>query len=158
MSNRLSTTKREGFKTILPFATEQEALNATEDNLVMSPVRVSKYVEENTVSEINWSSITSKPSTFTPSSHNHGGGDITSAVDNATTAANCSREIVNGNGMNFTGGALTTNRTIALGTPSTLNALTTNDVSTSSHTHDLGITVSTSDPSGGVNGDIWMTY
>lgn len=35
-----------------------------------------------------WANLAGKPSTFTPSSHNHGGGDITSAVANATNATN----------------------------------------------------------------------
>jgi hypothetical protein len=46
--------------------------------------------------------------------------------------------------MNFVGGALNANRTITLGTPSTLTGSTTNAVTTSSHTHaitvNLGIT------------------
>ncbi|AYN57880.1 tail protein [Arthrobacter phage Faja] len=33
-----------------------------------------------------WASVSGKPSTFPPSSHNHPGGDITSAVANATNA------------------------------------------------------------------------
>ncbi|QFG09571.1 minor tail protein [Arthrobacter phage TripleJ] len=35
-----------------------------------------------------WSSLAGKPSTFPPSSHTHPGGDITSAVANATNAVN----------------------------------------------------------------------
>lgn len=35
-----------------------------------------------------WSNLSGKPSTFPPSSHNHSGGDITSAVANATNATN----------------------------------------------------------------------
>lgn len=35
-----------------------------------------------------WASVSGKPSTFAPSSHSHTGGDITSAVANATNAAN----------------------------------------------------------------------
>jgi len=41
-----------------------------------------------TVYPAGWSDIEGKPSTFTPSSHTHGGGDITSAVANATAAVN----------------------------------------------------------------------
>lgn len=37
----------------------------------------------NSASSVAWSGITGKPTSFTPSSHTHGGGDITSAVDNA---------------------------------------------------------------------------
>jgi len=73
----------------------------------------------------------------------------------------------NGNGMNFT--TFTTSGTVTLGTPSTLTKSSTNAVTTSSHTHAIGdgivkahtttggqITVSTSAPSGGTNGDIWL--
>lgn len=35
-----------------------------------------------------WASVSGKPSTFAPSAHNHPGGDITSAVANATNATN----------------------------------------------------------------------
>jgi hypothetical protein len=63
------------------------------------------------------------------------------------TATNCSRQIINGNGMNFTGGALNTDRTITLGTPGTCTGATTNSVTTSSHTHaitvNLGVTAGT---------------
>ena len=73
----------------------------------------------------------------TPTAHTHAGGDITSAVANATTAANCSRQVINGNGMNFTGGQLNADRTITLGTPSSLTDATTNAVTTNSHTHQI---------------------
>jgi hypothetical protein len=63
------------------------------------------------------------------------------------TATNCSRQILSGNGMAFTGGALNTDRTITLGTPGTLTGSTTNSVSASSHTHaitvNLGVTAGT---------------
>lgn len=35
---------------------------------------------------VPWTGITGKPSTYTPSAHTHGGGDITSAVASATNA------------------------------------------------------------------------
>ena len=35
---------------------------------------------------VEWTNVLSKPTTFTPSSHQHAGGDITSAVANATDA------------------------------------------------------------------------
>lgn len=38
-----------------------------------------------------WSNLAGKPSTFPPSSHSHGGGDITSAVANATNATNATK-------------------------------------------------------------------
>jgi hypothetical protein len=66
-------------------------------------------------------------------------GALSGNATTATTATNCSREIINGNGMDFTGGQLNTNRTITLGTPSTITGSTTNSVTTSSHTHALTV-------------------
>jgi hypothetical protein len=71
-------------------------------------------------------------------------GALSGNASTATTATNCSRQILSGNGMNFTGGQLNADRTITLGTPSTITGSTTNSVTTSSHTHaltvDLGVT------------------
>lgn len=66
--------------------------------------------------------------------HTHGGGDITSAVANATTAANCSRSVTAGNGLTG-GGALTADRTLTLGTPGSCSPSTSNAVTSTSHTH-----------------------
>lgn len=52
------------------------------------------------------------------------------------TPVTTAREIVAGNGMSG-GGTLGADRTIALGTPGTLTASTTNAVTTTSHTHDV---------------------
>ena len=71
---------------------------------------------------------------------------------NATTATNCSRQIINGNGMNFTDGALTADRTITLGTPSTLTGSTANAVTASSHTH--AITVNLGSTAGTTSGPV----
>lgn len=68
-------------------------------------------------------------------------GNLTGNATTATTATNCSRQIINGNGMNFTGGALNADRTITLGTPGTITGATTNAVTTSSHTHALSFAV-----------------
>lgn len=38
-----------------------------------------------------WANLAGKPATFPPSGHSHGGGDITSAVANATSAANATK-------------------------------------------------------------------
>lgn len=47
----------------------------------------SNYIDlVDTLSGADWDAITNKPSTFTPSAHTHGGGDITSAVANAVAA------------------------------------------------------------------------
>lgn len=50
-----------------------------------------------------------------------------------TNNAGTVTQVLDGNGMNFT--AFTTSGTITLGTPSTLTSLTTNAVTSSSHTH-----------------------
>ena len=63
------------------------------------------------------------------------GISITGNAATATTATNCSREIIEGDGMNFTGGELNDDRTITLGTPSSITSTSTNAVTTSSHTH-----------------------
>jgi hypothetical protein len=55
------------------------------------------------------------------------------------TATNCSRQILSGNGMNFVGGPLNTDRTITLGTPGTITPNTTNSVSATSHTHAIDL-------------------
>jgi hypothetical protein len=79
---------------------------------------------------------------------------ITGNAATATTATNCSRQIINGNGMNFTGGELNTNRTITLGTPGTLNSGTTNSVTTSSHTHNITVVGTVSQSGGNPTGAI----
>lgn len=68
------------------------------------------------------------------------------------------------------GGDLSANRTISMGTPGSLTTSTANSASGTTHTHAIGggivkshvaatggqITVSTGDPTGGTNGDIWF--
>jgi hypothetical protein len=65
----------------------------------------------------------------------------------ADTATNCSRRILSGDGMNFTGGQLNTDRTITLGTPGDLTGTSTSAVTATSHTHkitvNLGVTAGT---------------
>jgi hypothetical protein len=61
------------------------------------------------------------------------------------TATNCSREIKTGSGMNFTGGQLNVDRTITLGTPSSITSSSTDSVTTSSHTHLLADNAVTQD-------------
>jgi hypothetical protein len=75
-----------------------------------------------------------------------------------------------GNGLTG-GGTIAANRTLTLGAGGTVSGSSTNSVTTSSHTHALdgavlrnvtsgqssgSVTVSTSGPSGGANGDIWL--
>ena len=53
---------------------------------------------------------------------------------NASSATNCSRSVVAGNGLTG-GGALSANRTLTLGTPSAITLSSTNSVAATSHTH-----------------------
>lgn len=57
------------------------------------------------------------------------------SAGSATTAANCSRQVVAGNGLSG-GGALTADRTVTLGTPGTITGTSTNSVTATSHTHE----------------------
>lgn len=57
---------------------------------------------------------------------------------NAASATNCSRSIVAGDGLSG-GGELNANRTITLGTPSTITASTSNSTTGTSHTHNLDV-------------------
>lgn len=61
-------------------------------------------------------------------------------VGNASvdTAANLTRSISSGNGLSG-GGELTTNRTISLGTPSTITESTSNSTTSTSHTHAISL-------------------
>lgn len=75
-----------------------------------------------------------------PTSHTHSGGDITSAVNNAT---NCSRQVIAGTLLSG-GGQLNANRTINL--------------MHGGNWQPRRVSHSTSNPSGGSNGDIWLKY
>lgn len=57
---------------------------------------------------------------------------------NAASATDCSRSVIAGNGLSG-GGALTSNRTVTLGTPGNITATSTNSVTETSHTHNLDI-------------------
>lgn len=65
-----------------------------------------------------------------------------SNVTNVAQAA-AATQIIAGNGLSG-GGAISANRTITLGTPSSLTKTATNSVSTTSHTHELGADVKAS--------------
>ena len=56
---------------------------------------------------------------------------------NASSATNLSRSILAGNGL--TGGALSADRTLTLGTPSDITATSANSVTATSHTHNLSM-------------------
>lgn len=60
-------------------------------------------------------------------------------TDALATKANTSTQVIAGNGLSG-GGNFSANRTVALGTPSTLTSSTTNAVTASSHTHEIVVT------------------
>lgn len=62
---------------------------------------------------------------------------------NPNTKANTATQVIAGNGLSG-GGNLSANRTLTLGIPSTLTSASTNSVSTTSHTHELGADVKAS--------------
>ncbi|MDH1068949.1 hypothetical protein N5B96_05505 [Acinetobacter johnsonii] len=57
---------------------------------------------------------------------------------NAASATDCSRSVIAGNGLSG-GGALTSDRTVTLGTPGNITATSTNSVTETSHTHNLDV-------------------
>lgn len=57
---------------------------------------------------------------------------------NAASATDCSRSVIAGNGLSG-GGALTSDRTVTLGTPGNITATSTNSVTEASHTHNLDV-------------------
>jgi len=59
-------------------------------------------------------------------------------TENAASATDCSRSVIAGNGLSG-GGALTSNRTVTLGTPGNITATSTNSVTETSHTHNLDV-------------------
>ena len=68
---------------------------------------------------VPWERISGAPSTFNPATHTHSNITITA-----------------GNGLSG-GGTLASNRTITLGTPGTITTSTSNEVTSTSHTHAL---------------------
>lgn len=109
------------------------------------------------------SSITlSSTNSVATSSHTHSlalGGTASQYLNGATALVTIPT-ITAGNGLSG-GGQLTASRTLSLGTPSTLTNATTNDVTTSSHTHAITTTtvgaantIVATDASGGVRGNI----
>lgn len=79
-----------------------------------------------------------KGSTFSLDGHTHGISDVTNLQSSLDAKANSSVSISAGNGLTG-GGNLTANRTITLGTPSTITNSTTNSVSSTSHTHAIDL-------------------
>lgn len=64
-------------------------------------------------------------------------------TDALSTKTNTTTQIIAGNGLTG-GGSLAANRTLTLGTPSTITKTATNSVSPTSHTHELGADVKAS--------------
>ena len=94
---------------------------------------------------------------FRDASGNFSAGTITAALSgNATTATDLSRSIIAGDGLSG-GGVLNADRTITLGTPSTLSNSSTNSVTTTSHTHQITGFLPHSISRGSENLDAWRT-
>ena len=68
-------------------------------------------------------------------------GAITLAVGDVSNAVATSRTISAGNGLSG-GGSLASNRTITLGTPSTITGSTNNSTTSTSHTHNINLNAS----------------
>lgn len=78
-----------------------------------------------------WEHILGKPVTFPPATHNNDAHTINFTPE--------SRTITGGNGLTG-GGTLTENRTLHMGTPSTLSGDTSNSVSNDTHEHKIETT------------------
>lgn len=62
--------------------------------------RIARALKADAALSVPWAGIPDKPGTFAPSAHQHPGGDITSAVSNATNATNAAAAAsVPGNGI-----------------------------------------------------------
>ncbi len=98
---------------------------------------------------VDWNSITGKPSTFAPSSHNNTSHSVNYAEE--------ARQVIAGTGLTG-GGTLMADRTlnVSFGTTST-TACAGND-SRLDADRTRKTTISTSEPSGGADGDVWMKY
>lgn len=75
---------------------------------------------------------------FSLDGHTHGISDIINLQSSLDAKANSSISISAGNGLTG-GGTISANRTITLGTPSTITNSTTNSVSGTSHTHAIDL-------------------
>ena len=111
-----------------------------------------------------WGEVTGKPSTFTPSSHTHTIANVTGLQTELDakfdSPSGTTSQYIRGNGSlatfpnipagtvtsvtggNGLSGSVTSSGTISLGTPGTLSGSTTNEVTTSSHTHALSANLS----------------
>lgn len=95
-------------------------------------------------SGLNWNGNTVyhsglfKPEDFARASHTHTIAHTTGLQAALDGKAATSREITGGSGL-WGGGALSADRTISMGTPSTINPTSSNGVTDTSHTHNLSL-------------------
>lgn len=128
------------------------------DGMDFSTIDSAGEVILGTPSSISWDSI----NTVTTNSHTHeieDSGATAGTYTNATITINAKgfvesasngspTDYTSGDGMDFTGTEIT------LGTPSTIDSTTTNSVSTTSHTHDLGSISTANLPIGTTSGTV----
>ncbi len=117
------------------------------------------WIRIDTVGELSlgWEDIENKPTEFNPSSHTHAGGDITSAVSNATTAANLTRSIEAGTGLSG-GGELTEDRTLNVDFGSSAGTACEGNDSRLAPDRTRKITTSDDFPAEGDDGDVWYQF
>lgn len=124
----------------VPSTGEVNAANASQD----SQIAANKLAHEQNTAAI--ATKAEQSIILTAGSGLSGGGDLTTdrsfAVD--STVVRTSRSITAGNGLSG-GGTLAGNRTITLGTPGTLNGNSTNNVTTTGHTHAIDSTAARND-------------
>lgn len=96
-----------------------------------------------------WAQVTGQPATATR-------WPTWSEVTSKPSLVETSRTISAGNGLSG-GGSLASNRTISLGTPSTITGSSTNSVASSSHTHAISLNASDVGAVNSVGGD-WDVY
>ena len=131
------------------FATEEEATSGTLNNVVMSPSTTKASVDThgNLTTTAHGGIVSDSDARLTdartPTAHTHVGSDVTSEVANAATAANCSRTVTAGD-MLAGGGTLTGDITL--------------DLQHGESWQPRRVQHSTSNPSGGANGDVWLKY
>jgi hypothetical protein len=113
----------------LPSAITIASANIVDGSIVNADINASAGIVDTklaTIATAGKIADSALPATITSS--------ITGNAATATTATNCSRSVVAGNGITG-GGALTANQTITLGTPGSVTGSSTNAVTASSHTH-----------------------
>ena len=123
----------------------KSGLDLKQDKLIEgSGITITGNTISSNVQELSWDNILDKPLTFEPSTHTHTFASLTSKPTTLsgygiTNGALTTTNMIAGNGLSG-GGTLASDRTFALGTPSTLTASTSNGLTSTSHTHAITTT------------------